>query len=167
MKLRMFLLALVAVMTPVAAFAATDVHATGVDLRPLLQEVLLTVSAVVSLFAMWALRKVGEYIRAKTGVNVLAQEQMIRDYLEAAMARGLAYALAKVESADWASVEFKNELLTIASQYVLDAVPGALEHFGLDREALIERLVARLPELEASAKVATAAKAPARARSSK
>ena len=148
MNLKTFFLAVgvaLAALVPTVAFAsaaavANDVHVTGVDLRPLLQEVLLVLGSIASVLALWALRAVGAFIRTKTGVNIMAQEDMLRKYMESALQSGLKYASTQVDSATWAHVDTKNAMLNMAAEYVLASVPDAVAYFKLDKEGLMTRL---------------------------
>ena len=176
MKLKaLFFMVLTALFVPTLVLAAPEVHATGVgnlDFRPLLQEFLFTAFSVLSLVAIWALRRVGEFLKTKTGVNVLSSEKLLREYLDAAMMNALKYASTQVDKAEWAKVEVKNEMVAIAATYVMNSVPDALKYFGLTRESVMEKLLARFPDLEASLSAgttvvvntapATAPKAPSR-----
>ena len=171
MKLNTIFLVLMAIAFPAVALAATaptEVHATGVDLRPVLSELLLAAFTILSGGGVWVLRFVLLFLKSKTGVNVMEQEKFLREYLEAGMTRGLKFAQQELDDADWTKVEVKNQMLAMAATYVMTSVPDALSYFKLDEVGLRDRLAARLTDLTPAAttvvNVAAAPAAPAKAR---
>lgn len=127
------------------------------DLFEVVQVVVLGLAGVLATYATrWVLKK--------THLDGLIQEDLIRNYLYTALENAIKFGIAQAETkvADKASVDFKNEILATAVNYILTKVPDAIAHFGLSDEAIRDLLVARLtdylgmdaPEVPATAAIA-------------
>ena len=106
-----------------------------IDLTPVLGLVIDLLAAVLMALGGWALTKMGR----KFGLEA---DDQVRVYLGEALAAGIGWAKeqARTRSEDIAHIEVRSRLVAEASQYVIERVPDALDHFGLDA-ARIEKLI--------------------------
>lgn len=118
----------------------------SIDLSGVLDRAIETLAVVLLALGSWA----GQRLLTWIGLQNDAQ---YRAYLDAALANGITYAKAKLAEriAPLSKVETQNQLVALASTFVIAQVPGALSRFGFDPrtsegQAAIARLVtARLP----------------------
>lgn len=110
-----------------------------IDLSPVLQLIIETLGAVVLALATWVVGKFGKKIG-------LENDAKIRAYLDEAIKNGVAFAEQKLkEQADKIDeIDVKNVKVAEAANYVINAVPDAIKHFGVSPEKLKDLITARL-----------------------
>ena len=99
-------------------------------------------------FLSVALMTVGSWAIAWLGKRFkLAADAEIRGYLETALESGIAWALREIRARGETieGIHTDSALIEKAAEYVIDKVPDALDHFGIDDGALAELIAARLP----------------------
>lgn len=93
------------------------------------------------------------WLKEKAGLDKLVADDVVRGYVNTALERGIAFArteldeeIAKVDGT--IDLGMKNQLVEIAINYVLDAVPDGLERFGINSPEVVAKLVtARLDKI--------------------
>lgn len=133
-----FFVVCAAIVLPVAAFAQT---ADGVvDLSPIIDVLVWAVGGALSALAGWALVALSRLLGLKS-------DSEVRRYVEAAVNRGIDYATTR--AAEYARLKSKiavrSEVIELAVEYALKAVPDGLKQLGLDRERVKAMVDARLP----------------------
>lgn len=125
------------------AFAQTEVGASGIYnvLQPYLVAI---VSVLAAAIAGW----LAELLRRKFNLDIDAAH---RDALQTAIANGAGLLIGKAASslAD-KKLDLKSVALAEAVNYVLQAVPDAIRHFGITPEAVAEKIRAKLPQVASS-----------------
>lgn len=112
------------------------------DLGPIISQVLLLISGVLGAIGIWVLKKVNNWLEAKTGNEHLDLDSKYRDILDAGIMRGVQYAVEKVEHSDWTKIETKNAVVAEAVNYALLHFGDILKWFKIDNDrAAIERMV--------------------------
>ena len=116
-----------------------------VNLSPLLMllfeylavPILMVLIAIVVAFGMRFYKRLG-----------LGNDDIVRGYLQDAMRMGVDYALtkAKVKLGQPVTVTIRNQVIADAAAYVINAAPGAVRHFGITPDGVMERIIARLPD---------------------
>lgn len=112
-----------------------------IDFGPILVDAVIPMlAAVLMALGGWAIRWAGRRLK-------LAADAEIRVYLEQALERGVAYGAGKAAAlaAGRARIEVRNAAVAEGAQYVVNAVPDALRHFGITPGRLERMLEARLP----------------------
>jgi len=112
-----------------------------IDFGPILVEAVIPLlSALLLALGGWAIRWIGTRFK-------LAADAEIRGYLETALERGVAYGAAKAAemAAGRARLQVRAAAVAEGAQYVIDAVPDALRHFGVTPARLEAMIEARLP----------------------
>jgi hypothetical protein len=128
----------VSVSTP--AFAQTEVPVEG--LYNVLQPYLL---AVVSVVATAIVGWLAELLRRKFNLDIDAAH---REALQTALTNGAGLLIGKAGSAAAGrKFDLKSAALAEAVNYVVQAVPDAIRHFGITPEAVAEKLQAKLPQV--------------------
>lgn len=122
------------------AFAQTEVVVE--DIYNVLQPYLL---AIVSVVATAIVGWLAELLRRKFNLDIDAAH---RDALQTALANGAGLLIGKAGNAvAGRKLDLKSAALAEAVNYVLQAVPDAIRHFGITPEAVAEKLQAKLPQL--------------------
>ena len=101
------------------------------------------VLAGVGVFLPLAIR----WILAKTRLDGLVSDDVIREYLYAALENGVVFAIDQARGrygGDVAIITIKNEILEIALKYIVKSVPDAIAHFEISEERLKELITVRL-----------------------
>lgn len=130
----MFRLVFILLLLPAVGFAADD---TKVNLSPFIANVVWPLlSALVLALGAWGVQK----ISARLGIQ---NNQALANTVEQALTNGLALAQSKVGDVAL-TVDVKNKIVARAAQYALDHVPEAMDKLGIGKEALLEKLEARL-----------------------
>lgn len=130
------------VLVSAPAFAQTEVALQG--LYTVLQPYLL---AVVSVVATAIVGWLAELLRRKFNLDIDAAH---RDALQTALTNGAGLLIGKAGSAvAGKKLDLKSVALAEAVNYVLQAVPDAIRHFGITPEAVAEKLQAKLPQVTA------------------
>jgi hypothetical protein len=131
----LFLLALV----PHPALASE----TTVDLGGLLPSLIETLALVVSGVAVWAARRFLSEMEQRTNIQI---DDQLKARIDDAMRRAIDYGTAKAMHAAKSDLEVdvRSKALAEATNYVIEAVPTALEYFGIDKAGVTRRLEARL-----------------------
>mgnify|MGYP007106202572 CR=1 FL=1 len=122
------------------AFAQTQVAVEGIYnvLQPYL---LAVVSAIAAAVVGW----LAELLRRKFNLDIDAAH---RDALQTALTNGAGLLIGKAGGAlADKKLDLKSAALAEAVNYVLQAVPGAIRHFGITPEAVAEKLQAKLPQV--------------------
>ncbi len=125
---------------PALAFAAD----TTVDLSGTLGRVLDILLTGLAAVALWLGRKGIDALQERTGLEL---DEQLKNRIDEALFRALHYGKAKTLAAVEGrsiTVDVKSELLAHALDYAQEAVPQALEYFGVDRARLLNMLEARL-----------------------
>ena len=115
------------------------------DLMPTIETVLKFIAAVLGAIGIWLFRLVANLVSAKTGITILGQEDIYRQYLDKAINYGIKFAISELKEVSWTKIETRNQLVSLAVGYILQFVPGALAKFGIkDENALRDLVLARL-----------------------
>jgi len=116
-----------------------------IDLMPTIETVLKFLAAVLGAMGIWLFKWGANLLAAKTGITILGQEDIYRDYLDKAINYGIQFAISEMKEVNWTKIETRNGLVAVAVNYVLRFVPGALAKFGIkDELALRDMVLARL-----------------------
>lgn len=108
------------------------------DLTPIIGIGIEVAAALLVVLGGWAIAKLGKYLGLK-------QDAEIRDYLEQALTKGLAYGAAEAKKrTKGTKINVESETVAQAGTYVLAAVPDALTRFQITPERLADMLKARL-----------------------
>ncbi|NBN62769.1 inadl protein [Pannonibacter tanglangensis] len=116
---------------------------TSVDLGGLLPSLIETLALVVSGVAVWAVRRFLAEMEQRTNIQI---DDQLKARIDDAMRRAIDYGTAKAMHAakSGVQVDVRSKALAEATNYVIEAVPTALEYFGIDRAGVTRRLEARL-----------------------
>lgn len=121
-------------------FAQGEVAAEGI--YNVLQPYLL---AVVSVLATAIVGWLAELLRRKFNLDIEAAH---REALQTALMNGAGLLIGKAGDAfAGRKLDLKSALLAEGVNYVLQAVPDAIRHFGITPEAIAEKLQAKLPQV--------------------
>lgn len=124
------------------AFAQTEVAVEG--FYNILQPYLL---AVVSVLATAIVGWLAELLRRKFNLDIDAAH---REALQTALTNGAGLLVGKAGGAIvGAKLDLKSAALAEAVNYVLQAVPDAVRHFGITPEVIAEKIQAKLPQVPA------------------
>ncbi len=124
----------------VPAFAQTEVAVEGI--YGVLQPYLL---AVVSVIATAVVGWRAELLRRKCNLDIEAAH---REALQTALTNGAGLLIGKAGNAvAGKKLDLKSAALAEAVNYVIQAVPDAIRHFGITPEAVAEKLQAKLPQV--------------------
>ena len=122
------------------AFAQTEVAIEG--FYGIVQPYLL---AVVSVLATAIVGWLAELLRRKFNLDIDAAH---REALQTALTNGAGLLVGKAgNAAAGKKLDLKSAALAEAVNYVLQAVPDAIRHFGITPEADAEKLQAKLPQV--------------------
>jgi hypothetical protein len=122
------------------AFAQTEVGVEGI--YNVLQPYLL---AIVSVAATAIVGWLAELLRRKFNLDIDAAH---REALQTALTNGAGLLIGKAGSAvAGKKLDLKSGPIAEAVNYVLQAVPDAIRHFGITPEAVAEKLQAKLPQV--------------------
>jgi hypothetical protein len=122
------------------AFAQTEVGVEGI--YNVLQPYLL---AIVSVAATAIVGWLAELLRRKFNLDIDAAH---REALQTALTNGAGLLIGKAGSAiAGEKLDLKSVAIAEAVNYVLQAVPDAIRHFGITPEAVAEKLQAKLPQV--------------------
>ena len=131
------------VLAATPAFAQTEVAIEGI--YNVLQPYLL---AVVSVIATAIVGWLAELLRRKFNLDIDASH---REALQTALTNGAGLLLGKIGgAASGKKLDLKSVVLAEAVNYVLQAVPDAIRHFGIPPESLAEKILAKLPQLQSA-----------------
>jgi len=131
------------VLAATPTFAQTEVAIEGI--YNVLQPYLL---AVVSVIATAIVGWLAELLRRKFNLDIDASH---RDALQTAPTNGAGLLLGKIGgAASGRKLDLKSVVLAEAVNYVLQAVPDAIRHFGITPESLAEKILAKLPQLQSA-----------------
>lgn len=125
--------------TPFAALAA-DPSAGGatINLAPLLDQVVWpTLVALGLVLGTWLVQRLAK----RLGIQNTAA---LQNTMEAAMTNGLQLAQAKVATLNIEDIRVQHQIIADAVNYAIASAPAAAKGLGLDKDALAERLSARL-----------------------
>jgi hypothetical protein len=117
---------------------------TVVDVAPAASYLLEALAGILATLVSYVGWMVSRWLKLK-------QDSEIRVYLERALMSGINFGKEKLAEHVGRNlrIDAKSELVAVATRYVVEAVPGALNRFGLDRAAVEKLIIARLPENEA------------------
>jgi len=134
---------------PAFADVVDSAVATAIDLKPILDVALQLAAAVLLGFGGWVIR----WLLLKLRLDADAQ---VRAYLTQALEAGVNMGIGKVSGAAGKlhKVEIRNQVTAEALRYVVERVPGAIEHFGLTPAVVAQMIAARLPNPPAPAESA-------------
>ena len=93
--------------------------------------------------ADYAVKTFHAWLTTKTRFAFLVPEKELSDALQGALDKGVSYAKRELQARDL-TVDFDNELVGLAAQYVADSTPQALRRFGITDERLAKMVKARL-----------------------
>lgn len=131
------------VLVSAPAFAQGEVAAEGI--YNVAQPYLV---AVVSVLATAIVGWLAELLRRKFNLDIDAAHC---DALQTALMNGAGLLIGKAGSAlAGKKLDLKSAVLAEAVNYVLQAVPDAIRHFGITPEAVAEKLQAKLPQVSNS-----------------
>lgn len=116
---------------------------TTVDLGGLLPSLIETLALVVSGVAVWAARRFLAEMEQRTNIQI---DDQLKERIDDAMRRAIDYGTAKAMHAakSGVQVDVRSKALAEATNYVIEAVPAALDYFGIDKDGVTKRLEARL-----------------------
>lgn len=119
----------------------TQVATTVIDISPLLNSLIELAGVALLTVATWAAHKYGK----KLGIE---QDSKVREYLDDAIAKGIAFGEAKLkeQAGKIDEIDIKNAKIAEAANYVTKGVPDALKRFKIDDERLKQLIIARLGE---------------------
>jgi len=122
-------------------FAAPAYAATEVDLSVFWASVAIYVTAGIGslCMALWGMAA----ITAKKKYNVDI-DAGFRDGFQKALDNAIGYLVQKGLTVLPGKVTISNDMLAVGVQYVIDSVPGAINHFGLTPEAIAQKIEAKL-----------------------
>jgi len=126
-----------ACLSPAAAFADASTTVSAQPLWGIVEPQLVQLFALVTMGVItWATVTVGALIKKKTGVDIttglLAQEASHRDALQTALTNAAGAVLQKVGTQiDVTTLDVKSPAVVAAANAVVEAVPDAMERFGL------------------------------------
>lgn len=124
------------------AFAQTTVAVESI--YEILQPYLL---AIVSVLATAIVGWLAELLRRKFNLDIDAAH---REALQTALTNGAGLLIGKLgDAAAGRKLDLKSAALAEAVNYVLQAVPDAVRHFGITPEAIAEKIQAKLPQVSA------------------
>jgi hypothetical protein len=132
---------------PMVAFADDGITAALPSTDINLGNIILTLSgiaaAVLASAAHFGVRALTKFLTAKTGIDL---DNVTRSYLDPAIDKAISYATVQVQkaAANNLKIDVHNETIAHATNYLIDRVPDALAHFGLDQEHLEQLIEARL-----------------------
>ncbi len=106
-----------------------------IDFAPIMEALVSLLTAVLLALACLCIN----WVRGKLGLDRMAKDDAVRGYLDASIRSAVKYTASKVMDGQ-TTISTRNEFVSIGAQYVLDAVPDAIGHFGLS-QARISRLV--------------------------
>lgn len=142
--IRFRLLAVVALLVLLAGPALAD-DGTMIDLGPVIETLLGSLAAALMALGSWALTRLGKRLG-------LEADSEIRSYLDEALHRAITWAISRLrEDGRSITIDVKSEIVAHAVSYIVDRVPDAIEHFGLDGASVGRLIEARLPELPPAA----------------
>lgn len=158
--LRLNLVALAGVLTfAIGTLIATAAAAQSVTFQPIVEPLTNALVVVAGAFITFISTQISLWLGKKLKLDSLKVEETIRGYLNEAAHRGIQWAVTKLQTSNvLSSVEVKNQVLALATQYLIDRVPDALKRFNLDTESLKQYLEARVGEYELDSLVRTSAK---------
>lgn len=134
------LVAAAAVSVPIAyAQAAAPATPTfGIDLRPLLNEIVLPLAGAAAVWlATWISTRIAGWLK-------ISRDDRVRAYLEKALLLGIDYGKSRLERGTPLTLQVKSQIVATAATYAVEHVPAALKHFGVDKDGLTRMLAARL-----------------------
>lgn len=122
---------------------------TTIDLTEVGVALVGVAAAALTVLGRVAVRALQRYLEHKAGLELDAET---RAYLDRALERAVVWArlhVAEAVRAGAPAVDLRSKVLALSANYVLDAVPDALERFGLDADGdrLRHMLEARLAGL--------------------
>lgn len=131
-----------------AAFAADADTSSGtvIDFTELVGSLIAVLSAALLAAGTMALKALMTYLHKKTGIDL---DNATRSYLEPALQKAIAFGQLKATEAVAAGdlhIDVKSEAIAHAAAYLIRRVPDALDHFGLDSDAVSELVEARMGE---------------------
>jgi uncharacterized membrane protein len=124
------------------AFAQSEIAAEGI--YSIVQPYLIAiVSVVATTIAGW----LAELLRRKFHLDIEASH---REALQTALTNGAGLLIAKLGGAlAGRKLDLKSVVLAEAVNYVLQSVPDAVRHFGVTPEAIAEKVLAKLSQMNA------------------
>tara|TARA_B100000686_G_scaffold296912_1_gene328829 strand:+ start:1790 stop:2311 length:522 start_codon:yes stop_codon:yes gene_type:complete len=134
---------------PGMAFAADQLSTAATEYPIATNELIITfiglVFGALAGVAGWAVFSLRNAAKKYLNINIDAKT---REYLETALMSGLAWAENKaIERAHKIrQPSTKDQKIGQAADYVIERVPDALQHFGLDRHGIIQLIEARLKD---------------------
>ena len=114
----------------------TEVTKAIIDFSPLIQDVMYVIITVVGMGIMFLAKKAGSYI----GLKIDDQNRKVVDDV---LKKGITYAYNKLDEKGMTKVE-TSAVVALAANYAITSIPGTLKHFGLTKEDLTDRIIARL-----------------------
>lgn len=120
-----------------AAETVTVIHGSK-----LLENIGSVLYALLAGLAVWVYSLLSKSIL----FNKMISREQYQKLVDPLLNEAVAFGVGRLKSADWADVETKNEALGTAANYVIDHGPELLKKFGIGREALLQKLEAKLVE---------------------
>lgn len=139
LRMALMLAVLISIEAPAFAQAAAPATPTfGIDLRPLLNEIVLPLVGAAALWlATWLATRIAGWLK-------ISRDDRVRAYLEKALLLAIDYGKSRLEQGGPLTFQVKSQIVAAAANYAVEHVPGALKHFGVDQEGLRRMLAARL-----------------------
>jgi hypothetical protein len=138
-----------------AAVAPRPAAAASVDLAPVVAPLVELAGAVISLIAVPAFWKLWSWLASKAHLEGLKIDDQMRAVINQELMKAIGAGLAKVDGAIAGKpmpVDVKNRVINAAMKRAMQAVPDALDHFGLnDPKPLAAMIEARLGLMSAGA----------------
>lgn len=114
-----------------------------IDFSPITEVVIALAAAVLSAVGAIAIAKLSAVLEARFGMQIEeAQRVKVQQALENAIAFAKIRAENFLEAKD--DVQVRSAVLADAANYVISKVPQGLDHLGIDAEAVVDLLEARL-----------------------
>ncbi len=121
-----------------------------VNLAPLIQPTVEWIAVLGAAAGAWAIKWIMHYVReykVEQRSFGLLKERQVQAWLNEGLSDAIEYGreLVRNHGLDVAEVKVRNVLLRSAANYMLQHFPRTVADLGLDRERLIQMLMAKLP----------------------
>jgi hypothetical protein len=152
--LRLFILGLIAL-----GVFGSPAYAGEVDFTPIITPVFAILGGLIMILVSFVLTWAFKLLKAKTGLELAALEDQIRETVSAFAYRGIDAALlaAKKRVGENGRVTIDNEFIAMAARYLVAAAPGYLVTLGvtksdgsIDMERVRSFIEARIPTSNAA-----------------
>lgn len=125
-------------------WADETVANTTVDVTPISNYIIEIIAGVIGAIAIWGFTLFRSWIKGKTGIDF---DFKLEDRILKAISYGENIAKQKLEQSQWDSLDFRNETVAAALEYLVDHVPEiAKGKLGLTPEAVSKMIIAMIEQ---------------------